>query len=383
MLAVTQNPYRVLGLYSNTPSSEVSPSVERLRGMLANGVPATLPLGELLSSPVERTEASLTEAEQALSNPDGRLDAALFWFVDIEQRDAQAFTHLRSGHSDEAGKCWQVADDADNSWAATHNRIVLALSEEDWATFAALAPDYYAGPATSLLQVVDGAPRRTTQQLTERFLELLCQGSYKACLTLQQATFPTEWRITAQRQLDLRLSKGDEAAPHRKEPLKKSQTVPLQPQSAAAPKPAAAPATSGGGFPWRKVAAVVGIVALLAVVVTLLLTRGSKSESHAEPTTVASPAPAATVAQPQYSLPQETASPEQRAAIEAEVNRVVEEVRQRSAAETQRLRRETAQEEAELQALQAERIRIEREWRKKQGLPVDDEEDNPDNAEEE
>lgn len=157
MLAVTQNPYRVLGLYSNTPSSEVSPSVERLRGMLANGVPATLPLGELLSSPVERTEASLTEAEQALSNPDGRLDAALFWFVDIEQRDAQAFTHLRSGHSDEAGKCWQVADDADNSWAATHNRIVLALSEEDWATFAALAPDYYAGPATSLLQVVDGA----------------------------------------------------------------------------------------------------------------------------------------------------------------------------------------------------------------------------------
>lgn len=277
MLAVTQNPYRVLGLYSNTPSSEVSPSVERLRGMLANGGPATLPLGELLGAPVERTEASLTEAEQALSTPDGRLDAALFWFVDIEQRDAQAFTHLRSGHPDEAAKCWQVADDADNSWAATHNRIVLALSEEDWSTFAALAPDYYAGHVSSLLEVVDGAPRLTTQQLTERFLALLCGGSYKACLTLQQATFPTEWRITAQRQLDQRLSKGDEAAPHRKEPLKKSQTVPQQPQSAAAPKPAAAPATSGGGFPWRKVAAVVGIVALLAVVVTLLLTHGSKS----------------------------------------------------------------------------------------------------------
>lgn len=89
------------------------------------------------------------------------------------------------------------------------------------------------------------------------------------------------------------------------------------------------------------------------------------------------------MAQPQYTIPHVTASPEQRAAIEAEVNRVVEEARQRSAAETQRLRRETAQEEAELQALQAERKRIEREWRKKQGLPVDDEEDNPDNAEEE
>lgn len=129
MNILRNNPYRLLGVYSNSPTKERLANHNRMKAFLKVGKPVSFPLDlpQYLSA-IQRTEASVMDAEAQLTLPKDQLLYAQFWFVKATRLDEVAFNHLFAGEIDKAEEIWQKKDTA----SSLQNRIVCALMREDY-----------------------------------------------------------------------------------------------------------------------------------------------------------------------------------------------------------------------------------------------------------
>ena len=124
MNILQSNPYRLLGVYSNSPTKERLANHNRMKAFLKVGKPVSFPLDlSNYLSPINRTEASVADADAKLTLPKDQILYAQFWFLKTTPLDDVAFNHLIAGEIDKAEKIWQKRDCA----SSLQNRIVCAL----------------------------------------------------------------------------------------------------------------------------------------------------------------------------------------------------------------------------------------------------------------
>ena len=174
MNILRNNPYRLLGVYSNSPTKERLANHNRMKAFLKVGKPVSFPLDlpQYLSA-IKRTEASVMDAEAQLTLPKDQLLYAQFWFVKATRLDEVAFNHLFAGEIDKAEEIWQKKDTA----SSLQNRIVYALMREDYRRAITCAETLYGNPLYSnqFVSAVLGADGNAdVASLAFRFLDVLC-----------------------------------------------------------------------------------------------------------------------------------------------------------------------------------------------------------------
>ena len=79
MNLLQHNPYRLLGVYSNSPTKERLANHNRMKAFLKVGKPVSFPLDlAQYLGPIDRTEASAADAEAALTLPKDQIQYAQF-----------------------------------------------------------------------------------------------------------------------------------------------------------------------------------------------------------------------------------------------------------------------------------------------------------------
>ena len=174
MNILRNNPYRLLGVYSNSPTKERLANHNRMKAFLKVGKTVSFPLDlpQYLST-IKRTEVSVMDAEAQLTLPKDQLLYAQFWFVKATHLDEVAFNHLFAGEIDKAEEIWQKKDTA----SSLQNRIVCALMSEDYRSAITCAETLYGNPLysnqfVSAILGTDG--NADIGSLAFRFLDVLC-----------------------------------------------------------------------------------------------------------------------------------------------------------------------------------------------------------------
>lgn len=174
MNILRNNPYRLLGVYSNSPTKERLANHNRMKAFLKVGKPVSFPLDlpQYLSA-IQRTEASVMDAEAQLTLPKDQLLYAQFWFVKATHLDEVAFNHLFAGEIDKAEEIWQKKDTA----SSLQNRIVCALMREGYRRAITCAETLYGNPlySTQFVSAILGTDGNAdVDTLAFLFLDVLC-----------------------------------------------------------------------------------------------------------------------------------------------------------------------------------------------------------------
>ena len=192
MNILQNNPYRLLGVYSNSPTKERLANHNRMKAFLKVGKPVSFPLDLSQYLPaVNRTETSVADAEAALTLPKDQISYAQFWFVKTTPLDDVAFNHLFAGEIDKAEEIWQKRECA----SSLQNRIVCSLMCGKYARAVSLAETLYNNTqyVNELTSVVVGTGGNINiSDLVFSFIDVLCD-EIGADKLLSLTTIPT-WK---------------------------------------------------------------------------------------------------------------------------------------------------------------------------------------------
>lgn len=175
MLDIIQNnPYRLLGIYSNSPTKERVANHNRLKAFLKVGrdMSFALDLPVLLPAIIRSTEI-ITEADTKLTLPNEQLRYAQFWFLKSTPLDDIAMNHLAIGNMDGAISIWEKKDNA----SSLQNRIVCALIQDNYTVALACAEKLYSSHITDFINIVLGEYHTANTEEPEYcFLDELCSA---------------------------------------------------------------------------------------------------------------------------------------------------------------------------------------------------------------
>lgn len=129
---VSQNPYRTLGVLSNSPLKERVGNQNRLAAFAKVGKEIAFPNDfiTILTEKPGRTPESIAAADTALNLDKDQLKYAFFWFVSGLPMDAIALKHLQRGNREKAEEIFQKKE----TYSSLINLGVLALINGDIAT---------------------------------------------------------------------------------------------------------------------------------------------------------------------------------------------------------------------------------------------------------
>lgn len=93
---ISSNPYRLLGIYSNSPVKERIVNTNKLKAYLKVGKSVSFPLDllHLIPTPI-RTVESIEHANGCINLPHDQLKYALFWFIKVSSIDEMALGYLQ------------------------------------------------------------------------------------------------------------------------------------------------------------------------------------------------------------------------------------------------------------------------------------------------
>lgn len=174
MNILQNNPYRQLGVYSNSPTKERLANHNRMKAFLKVGKSVSFPLDvpQYLSS-INRTEASAADAEAKLTLPKDQILYAQFWFIKTTPLDEVAFNHLFAGEIENAEEIWQKRE----CLSALQNRIVCALIRNRYDSAIMCAEVLY-GNTQYLSQfvstIIGTGGNFDVSNLAFSFLDILC-----------------------------------------------------------------------------------------------------------------------------------------------------------------------------------------------------------------
>ena len=191
MKILQNNSYRLLGVYANSPTKERLANHNRMKAFLKVGKPVSFPLdlSQYLSS-INRSEASVADAEAKLTLPKEQILYAQFWFVKTTPLDDVAFNHLFAGEIDKAEEIWQKRECA----SSLQNLIVCALMCGKYAGAISLAETLYSNTQyiNQLVAAVVGMGGNfNVSDLTFSFIDVLCNeiGANKLLSLITNATW--------------------------------------------------------------------------------------------------------------------------------------------------------------------------------------------------
>lgn len=125
---IKNNPYRFLGVYSNSPIKERVANANKLKAFLKVGKTVSFPsdILDLLPS-VERSADGLETANASLNLPKDQIKHALFWFIKGSSMDTVALGHLQTGNTE---KCLEILLKKE-SFSSLINQGVLSIIQDN------------------------------------------------------------------------------------------------------------------------------------------------------------------------------------------------------------------------------------------------------------
>lgn len=122
---ISQNPYRILGVLSNSPLKDRVGNQNRLAAFAKIGKEISFPndFAEILVDKPIRTPESVSAANAAINLDKDRLKYALFWFISGSPLDEIALKHLQAGNREKAEEIFQKKE----TYSSLINSGVLAL----------------------------------------------------------------------------------------------------------------------------------------------------------------------------------------------------------------------------------------------------------------
>lgn len=171
MEIIDKNPYRYLGVYSNSPIKERVANRGKMNAFLSIGKSVSFPLDlpNILPA-IDRSIDTVTKAESQLTLPADQIRYAQFWFVKVTLMDGIALNHLIGGNAGMALSIWEKKD----NMSSLQNRMVYALIRCDYVKALNYAEKLYTDYVEKFAEVVQGTGCAIeAQQLVRGFLDEL------------------------------------------------------------------------------------------------------------------------------------------------------------------------------------------------------------------
>ena len=167
---VENNPYRILGVYANSPKRDVLANEGRMKAFLKVGKAVSFPLdlNGLLPS-VNRTEVSVVQAKSDLSLPQDQLKYAMFWFLNITPIDKIAFNHLFAGNMDEAVELWKKKE----CLSSLQNRMMCYLINGKYVYAAGVADRLYLKYSSDFCNLISPTLTLSHEDFVNKFFDTL------------------------------------------------------------------------------------------------------------------------------------------------------------------------------------------------------------------
>ncbi len=167
---ITNNPYRILGVYSNSPKKDVLSNLNKLKAFLKVGKSVSFPLDlpEYLPAP-KRDEATVAQAQSAIERPLDQLKHSLPWFMKATPIDDIAFNHLLRGNIQQAKEIWHKQE----SVSSLLNLTACAAMEHDYTAMASCADRLFQNHAAELCSSIHETLKLSPSQLTELLANML------------------------------------------------------------------------------------------------------------------------------------------------------------------------------------------------------------------
>lgn len=126
---ISQNPYRTLGVLSNSPLKERIGNQNRLAAFAKVGKEVAFPndFASIITDKPVRTPEGIAAANTAINLDKDQLKYALFWFISGSPMDNIALKHLQAGNRDKAIEIFQKKE----SYSSLINTAVLAFIDGD------------------------------------------------------------------------------------------------------------------------------------------------------------------------------------------------------------------------------------------------------------
>ena len=179
MEIIDNNPYRILGVYANSPLRERVANACKARAFLKVGrrFEPDVDFSQVLP-PIERTEEEISQAEAAIALEKDQLRYAMFWFVNQSQFDDSAFSCLNKGDLTGAEDVWRKAkcESVVETVSVLQNLIVCALVKSDYDIALELATKLYCNVANKqqfVASIVGNGSDLSGPEVDYTFLDML------------------------------------------------------------------------------------------------------------------------------------------------------------------------------------------------------------------
>ena len=127
---ITQNPFRILGVWSNARQADIVRNIGRMKAYLNVGRPVDYPSDiNFLIPEVQRTLESAQKAQADINLPADKLRYALFWFCSGDPIDETALNNLINNDADKAISIFERRE----TYSSIINRAVLYMIRGDYA----------------------------------------------------------------------------------------------------------------------------------------------------------------------------------------------------------------------------------------------------------
>lgn len=168
--SITNNPYRILGVYSNSPKKEQVANKGKMQAFLRvkKSMPFKLDLQGLLPD-VQRTQELVDYADSELALSAGQIKHAQFWFINKTPIDGVAFNHLTSGNLDSAIDFWRKS----LNYSSLQNLFVCYLIKEDYTAALNAAVVLYNQYAKEFVAEIDEKANISINTLIQTIVDVI------------------------------------------------------------------------------------------------------------------------------------------------------------------------------------------------------------------
>lgn len=190
MNLIVHNPYRYLGVYSNSPTKERVANKGKMKAFLKVGKPVSFPLDlPSLFPSISRSVESVEKAEAQLALSLDQIRFAQFWWMKASALDTVAFNHLQQGNTSMAESIWNKK----GTVSSLQNRFVLAAFRHEWREAIACAEALYSSYSDDFVAQVVGEGMGIDVPLWQILLDSLMEAGVDM-LSLVDCFSLEEWR---------------------------------------------------------------------------------------------------------------------------------------------------------------------------------------------
>ena len=188
--AILNNPYRILGVYSNSPKKEQIANKGKMQAFLRvnKSMPFKLDLKGILPE-IQRTQELVDFADSELALSTSQIKHAQFWFINKTPIDGIAFNHLIDGNIESAIDFWKKS----KNLSSLQNLFVCYLIKEDYGAALNIAVSLYNQYAKEFVSEIDEKATISVNTLIQTVVDTISNDGIDL-LPISQSISDNTWQ---------------------------------------------------------------------------------------------------------------------------------------------------------------------------------------------